>query len=84
MDPFSIASGALSFAAEAFKLGESFFGTPAWEKYVLAGISICQQALPIIEDCTTNPSKYDKMTPADIRALLSPKTWDALVAESQK
>ncbi|MGD0263549.1 MAG: hypothetical protein ABSD47_01180 [Candidatus Methylomirabilota bacterium] len=82
MDPLTIANGALSFANEAFEIAAKLFGTPAWEKYVLAGIAICQQAIPIIEDCTTNPAKYDNMTPADIRALLAPESWDDLVKEA--
>jgi hypothetical protein len=53
-------------------------GNPDWVKYVEAGLYMASKAKDILGDIFSNPSKYDGMTPEQIKALLMPKTWDEI------
>jgi hypothetical protein len=53
-------------------------GNPDWVKYVEAGLYMASKAKDILGDIFSNPSKYDAMTPEQIKALLMPKTWDEI------
>lgn len=50
-------------------------GNPDWVKYADAGLYMATMARDILKDIFLNPSKYDTMTPEQIKALLTPKTW---------
>lgn len=53
-------------------------GNPDWVKYAEAGLYMAQQAKTILGDIFANPTKYDTMTPEEIKATLMPKTWSEI------
>jgi hypothetical protein len=58
-------------------------GNPDWVKYADAGLYMAGKAKTLLFDIFANPSKYDAMTPEEIKALLTPKTWDEIEAQAQ-
>jgi len=58
-------------------------GTADWIKYADAGLYMAAKAKDILLDIFQNPDKYDNMTPDEIKALLTPKTWDEIEAQAQ-
>jgi len=48
---------------------------PDWAKWVTAGAYVMSQAASAVTEPT---EKYDNMTPAEIRAYLTPPTWAEL------
>lgn len=58
-------------------------GSPEWVKYADAGLYIASKAKDILLDVFKNPSKYDTMSPEEIKALLTPATWDEIEARAQ-
>lgn len=58
-------------------------GSPDWVKYADAGLFIATKLSTILPDVFSNPSKYDAMTPEQIRTLLTPATWDELEARAR-
>jgi hypothetical protein len=57
-------------------------GNPDWVKYADAGLYMAKQAKTLLVDIFTNPTKYDTYTPEQIKALLTPKTWDEIEAQA--
>lgn len=53
-------------------------GNPDWVKYADAGLYMATKAKDVLIDVFKNPSKYDTMTPEEIKALLKPKEWGEL------
>lgn len=58
-------------------------GNPDWVKYADAGLYMAGKAKDLLFDIFSNPSKYDKMTPQEIKALLTPATWSEIEAQAQ-
>jgi hypothetical protein len=85
VDPISIGMLALGMIQLALKTAKELglLGNPEGMKYVDAGLSIAAKALPIIQESRTNPAKYDTMTPAEIRGLLTPASWDEIEARAK-
>lgn len=59
-------------------------GNPDWLKYADAGMFMAQRAKDVLLDIFMNPTKYDKMTPEEIKSLLMPLTWDEIEAAAAK
>jgi aspartate/methionine/tyrosine aminotransferase len=57
-------------------------GNPDWVKYADAGLYMAGKAKEVLFDIFANPDKYDAMTPEQIKALLTPKTWDEIEAQA--
>jgi hypothetical protein len=79
----SLAIGLISTAFGAAK-NMGILGNPDWVKYADAGLFIAGKATTLLSEVTLNPSKYDKMTPAEITVLLTPATWDEIEAEAKR
>lgn len=53
-------------------------GNPDWVKYAEAGLYMAGKAKDILGDIFANPTKYDNMTPDQIKVQLMPKTWSEI------
>jgi hypothetical protein len=58
-------------------------GKADWIKYADAGLFMAQKAKAILFDIFKNPTKYDNMTPEEIKALLAPKTWEEIEQQAK-
>jgi len=58
-------------------------GNPDWVKYAEAGLYMANKAKDVLFDIFQNPGKYDNMTPEQIKAVLTPKTWSEIEAQAQ-
>jgi len=74
------ASLVISLVGMAFGAAKNagLIGNPDWVKYVEAGLYMAGKAKDILGDIFANPTKYDTMTPEQIKATLMPKTWDEI------
>ena len=82
MDPITIATIAIGMISAAMQARDKFLpNSPAWAKYVEAGLYVSQQALTIIAAMRDRAAEYDTLTPAQVRALLTPPTWGELELE---
>lgn len=61
-----------------------FIGNPDWVKYADAGLYMAQQAKTILADIFSNPTKYDSMTPDEIKTTLMPKTWGQIEQQAME
>lgn len=70
----------LSMISMAFGAAKNagLIGNPDWVKYAEAGLYMAQKARPLLADIFSNPTKYDRMTPEQIKAELMPKTWSEI------
>lgn len=59
-------------------------GNPDWVKYTEAGLYMAQKAKTILGDIFANPTKYDTMTPEQIKATLMPKTWTQIEVQAME
>jgi len=82
-DIANIAFGLIGTAFSAAK-NAGLIGNPDWVKYADAGLFIATKATSILSEITLNPSKYDAMSAAEIKALLTPMTWDEVEAEAAR
>lgn len=64
----------VAWAAEQMQAAQAA-NAPDWAKWVTAGAYVMSQAALAT---TEPPEKYETMTPAKIRAYLTPPTWDEL------
>jgi hypothetical protein len=80
MGGVEILNMAIALVTTAFGAAKNagIIGSPDWVKYADAGLYIATKLSKILPDVFSNPSKYDAMTPEQIRALLTPATWDEI------
>jgi hypothetical protein len=81
VDILNLAIGLLTTAFGAAK-NAGLVGNPDWVKYADAGLFIATKLSKILPDVYANPTKYDKMTPEQIIADLTPATWDEIEARA--